>query len=257
MWNRLRGDPVDPFYLVKQGLVKTNPAKSEVKARDLALWEEWHKTQNPVALQKLLDQMSPIINREVNKWAASMSRSLLEAEGKRLAVEAFKTFDPTRGATLSTYTASRLPKLSRIVYANQNTARLSETKALLFHTYNAANNELKDQLGRDPTNDELSDHLAWSPKKLTQFQQQASLKEFVESEEHPDYDKGEDHLVDYIYHDLLPLQKQIFEYSTGYQGKPKLSGQEMMKKLDITQGQLSYQKNLIVQKIESIRGKRG
>lgn len=248
---------MQPFYLVKQALAKTNPAKSEVKARDLALWEEWHKTQSPVALQQLLDQMNPIINREVNKWASSMSRSLLEMEGKRLAVEAFKSFDPTKGATLSTYVASRLPKLSRIVYANQNTARLSETKALLFHTYNAATNELRDRHGRDPTNDELADHLGWSHKKLNQFQRQAGRKEFVESEEHPDYDQGDDHLIDFIYHDLTPLQQQIFEHSTGYMGKEKLSGAAMMKKLNITQGQLSYQKNLIVKKIETIRGQRG
>lgn len=229
-----------------------------LKTSDLELWRQWKKTRAPSDLQKLLTQMNPILLREVNKWAPSMSRSFLEAEAKRLAVEAFESYNPNAGTALSTYVASRLPKLSRVVYATQNTARLSETKNLLFHTYHTASNELRERHGRDPTNDELADHLGWAPKKLEQFQRQSQRKEFVESEDHPDVDDAEDHLVDYIYHDLTPLQKQIFEHSTGYLGKPKLSGAEMMKKLNITQGQLSYQKTLIVQAVSRAKaGARG
>jgi DNA-directed RNA polymerase specialized sigma subunit len=231
---------------------------SQLKTKDLELWQQWRKTKSPVDLQKLLTQMNPIILREVSKWAPAMSKSYLEAEGKRLAVEAFEKYDPNQGTALSTFVASRLPKLSRVTYATQNTARLSETKNLLFHTYSTAENDLRAKHGREPTNDELSDHLGWSLKKLDQFQRQSQRKEFVESEDHPDAEDAEDHLVDYIYHDLTPLQKSIFEYSTGYQGKPKLSGSEIMKKLNITQGQLSYQKTLIVQTVNRAKaGSRG
>jgi len=220
-----------------------------LKTTDTELWRQWKKTKAPGDLQKLLTQMNPILLREVNKWAPSMSRSYLEAEAKRLAVEAFESYDPNYGTALSTHVASRLPKLSRVVYATQNTARLSETKNLLFHVYHTSTNELRDRHGREPTNEELADNLGWSPKKLEQFQRQSQRKEFVESEDHPDAEDAEDHLVDYIYHDLTPLQKSIFEHSTGYQGKQKLSGEAMMKKLGITQGQLSYQKTLIVQAV--------
>jgi len=229
-----------------------------LKTTDLELWRQWKKTRAPADLQRLLTQMNPILLREVNKWAPSMSRSYLEAEAKRLAVEAFETYDPNQGTALSTYIASRLPKLSRVVYSTQNTARLSETKNLLFHTYHSASNDLRERHGREATNDELADHLGWSPKKLETFQRQSQRKEFVESEDHPEVDDAEDHLVDYIYHDLTPLQKSIFEHSTGYQGKAKLSGDAMMKKLSITQGQLSYQKTLIVQAVERAKaGKHG
>lgn len=182
-----------------------------------------------------------------------MSRSLLESEGKRLAVEAFKTYDPKQGAALSTYVASRLPKLSRLTYSHMNAARMSETSAMMFHTVSVATNELRDVHGREPTHDELADRLGWSRKKLTSFQQQASRKEFVESEEHPDDENSEDHLVDFIYHDLTPQQKKIFEYTTGYGGGKKKSGQEIMKELGLTQGQLSYQKSIIVQAVERAR----
>jgi DNA-directed RNA polymerase sigma subunit (sigma70/sigma32) len=225
-----------------------------VKTTDLELWRQWKKTKSGVDLQRLLDQMNPILMREVNKWAPSMSKSFLEMEAKRLAVEAFDSYNPNAGTALSTYVASRLPKLSRVVYSTQNTARLSETKNLLFHTYHTATNELRDRHGRDPTNEELADHLGWAPKKLEKFQRESQRKEFVESEEHPEAEDVDDHLVDFIYHDLTPLQKQIFEHRTGYQGKPILTGAQIMKKLNITQGQLSYQLNLIDTIVRKAKG---
>ncbi len=221
-----------------------------IKTKDMALWKTWKRTGAPSDLQSLIDQMNPIILREVGRWSSGMSRSLLESEGKRLAVEAFKTYDPNMGTALSTYVASRLPKLSRMVYSNQNAARLSETRAMLFHTYNRAVSELSDEHGREPTHAELADRLVWSPQKLKQFQLEAHRKEFIESEEHPEQDTAEDHLVDYIYHDLTPLQQKIFEFSTGYRGAPKLQGGAIMKRLAISQGQLSYQKSLIVKLVE-------
>ena len=224
------------------------------KAKDLELWKTWKRTQSPADLQKLLDQMSPIINREVSKWAPSMSRSLLEMEGKRLAVKAFREYNPSAGTALSTFVASRLPKLSRTVYSNQNAARLSEANSLLFHTYNSANTKLSETLGRDPTTDELADELGWSMRKLTQFRTQAGRKEYVESEDHPDAgDNADTYLHDFIHHDLPPIQKQIFEHLTGYRGAQKLGNSGVMKKLGLTQGQYSYQKCLMVKSIEKIR----
>lgn len=227
-----------------------------VKSRDIELWRAWNKSRSAVDLQALLNQMLPIINNMVGKWAPSLSRSLLEAEAKRLAVGAFKDFDPNKGVALSTFLTARLQKLSRIVYSNQNAARLSETRAVLFHTYQTAMNALRETHGREPSVDELADHLAWSPRKVEQFQRQAGRKEFIESEEHPDYvNDAEDHYADYLYHDLTPLQKKIWEYTTGYGGSPQLTGQQIMKKLNITQGQLSYQKTLIEKLIIDSRGK--
>lgn len=229
-----------------------------VKDKDLELWQTWKRTQSPVDLQRLLDQMAPIIAREVNRWANSMSRSLLEAEGKRLAVEAFKTYDPKAGTALSTYVASRLPKLSRMTYANMNAARMSETQAMLFHTYNTGLNTLRDEHGREPTHDELADHLGWSPKKLRDFKRQAHRKEFVESEEHPDNENSDDMaLVHFFYHDLNPLQKKLFEYTTGYGGGQKKTGKQIMAELNLTQGQLSYQKTLLVQAWERTQKQHG
>ena len=83
--------------------------------------------------------------------------------------------------------------------------------------------------------------------------------EYLESEDFGsgEFDPGSvygsdsnDMMVEYIYHDLSPEEKIIFEHSTGYSGKPILSNPELRDKLDMTQGQLSYRKRKLREKIK-------
>lgn len=212
-----------------------NPTKD----KDLSLWHAWNKSRQPHDMQALLDQMHPIIMREVNKWAAGASRSLLEAEGKRLAAEAFASYNPNAGVALSTYLTTRLQKMSRIVYSTQSVARLPEEKVLKFNTYLNAQGHLRDIHGREPSSAELADHLGWSQKKLTAFQREAHRHENIASEPHLAKADEEDFLTDYVYHDLPPIQQRVFEYRTGYLGAPQLQGKEIMARLKLTQPQLS------------------
>lgn len=226
--------------------------------QDLALWKKWRATRSPVDLSRLLDQMNPLVQREVLKWSATLAKPLLDAEGKRLAVEAFDSYDPSRGAALGTHVANRLQKMSRLSYSNQNVARLPENKLLMFHTYNVAHAKLEDAFGRTPTSDELADELGWSMKHLTQFRRQTAHQELLESggsegEGGPGFEAEEtDHTVDFIHHDLPPTQKAIFEHLTGYAGTKMLSNQDIQRKLGLSQGQYSYQKKLLVDRIENV-----
>lgn len=226
------------------------------KDQDLELWKAWKKQPTPSNMQTLLDRANPLIQKEVNRWSGTLARPALEIEGKRLAVEAIESYSPSSGAALSTHIMNRLQKLSRLSYTHQNIARIPEHQVLKFHTYNMAQSSLQDRLGRDPTADELSEELGWPKSHLTNFQK-SLRKEFVESGERPpifDAKADEGGLVDFVFHDLSPVQKKIFQYSTGYGGAPILSNPAMTKKLKMTQGQLSYQKRLLVDKIQSITG---
>lgn len=225
--------------------------------KDMELWREWKRSPSDANMQRLLRQLNPLIQRSVNQWAGTLARPLLELEAKTLAAEAIKSFDPKRGAKLGTHVTNRLQKLSRINYTYQNVARAPEYQALQFHTYNLAESALKDSLGRDPTFDELGDELGWSSSQLRNFQR-GLRKEFVESGEVPpffDTPSGEDGLIDFVYNDLSPLQKQIFEHTTGYGGAKPLSNPQMMRKLKLSQGQLSYRKKQLVDKIENVMKK--
>lgn len=224
------------------------------KERDTEVWRTWKRAPTKPNLQTVLVQLNPVIQREVNRWAGTLARAALELEAKRLAVEAIKTYRETAGASLATHVTNRLKKLSRLSYTHQNIARIPEYQTLKYHTYESAKADLVDNLGRDPTHVELADELRWSKGALKAFERNLR-REFVESGETPpsfDQSEGSGGMVDFIYYDLAPMQKKIFEYTTGYGGKKVLSNPKLMKKLKLTQGQLSYQKRLLTDKIERL-----
>ena len=231
--------------------------------QDRVLWDQWKKNPTDANTSALLQQINPLIQREVNKWAGTLARPLLETEGKRLAVQAFQTYDPNRGAALGTHIVNQLQKMSRLSYANQNVARLPENKMLQFHAFHVAHSELQDTLGRAPSADELSDHLGWTMQRLEHFRKLTGHQELLESGSFESGIKGQivsddaNHLVDFLHHDLPPTQKAIFEHLTGYRGAEQLNNQQIQKKLNITQGQYSYQKRQLLDTVEAAHtGKR-
>lgn len=224
------------------------------KQTDLELWKTWKQTQNPSDLNKLLDNLKPLIYRETSKWQSSMPVASLESKGRLLAADALQTYSPDRGANVGTHVASRLRKLSRSVYPYQNIARLPENVQLKYNTFNIAQANLNEELGREPTVEELADHLMWNTKTVANFQKNFGRSEFVESAGlAQDSSSAESLLVDFFYRDLPPADKLLFESITGYGGKPVLSNTKLIQKYGITQGQLSYKKQLFTEALKKLQ----
>lgn len=226
---------------------------------DMDAWRVWKAAPTDANASALLAQVSPLIHREANKWSGTLARPLLETEGKRLAMQAFHSYDPAKGAALGTHVVNQLQRMSRLSYTNQNVARLPENRMLLYHGYNVAHAELSDALGRAPTVDELADRLAWPIDKVGEYQRSIGRREMLESGglfEGSDaglYDADEsDHIVDFIHHDLPPPQKVIFEHLTGYANSEVLSNQDIQKKLGLTQGQYSHLKGKLVARVQAV-----
>lgn len=229
---------------------------------DMDAWQAWKKTPTDTHASALLQQVSPLIHKEVNKWAGTLARPLLETEGKRLAMQAFHSYDPNKGAALGTHVVNQLQRMSRLSYANQNVARLPENKMLLFHGYHVAHGELSDALGRAPHTDEIADRLGWPVHKVEEYRKSIGRKELLESGglfETGDaglYDADkQEHVVDFIHHGLPAHQKTIFEHLTGYSGAEQLSNTQIQKKLNMTQGQYSYAKAKLIEHVEKVHGK--
>jgi DNA-directed RNA polymerase specialized sigma subunit len=228
------------------------------KEKDLELWRAYKANPGRHTLNPLMKQLDPVIQVEVNKWSGAIARPVLEAKAKTLALEAIKSYDPNAGAALATHVTNRLKKLSRKVYTHQDAVRLPEYKKLKVQSLHKANEHLMGIHGREATNQELSDHLAWSPKMLSGVQQ-AQHSELIQSEDmgagmfqqHSVWGSDtDDGMVDMLYFDMEPKDKLIFEHSTGYSGKPILSNTDLRRKTGLTQGQLSYRKRQMVNMIE-------
>lgn len=230
------------------------------KEKDLELWRKYNSNPGPMTLQPLMRQLDPLIQNQVNKWSGAIARPVLDAKAKQLALEGIKTYDPNAGAALATHVTNRLKKLSREVYTHQDAVRLPEYKKLRVHSYLKGQQELMDQYGREPSHVELADHLGWSPKAVGEVQRSMN-PELVESQDMGAGlfeqtsvwgNESDDGLVDLVYFDLEPVDKQIFEHSTGYSGKPILNNTQLCKKTGLTQGQLSYRKRKLINQFKSV-----
>lgn len=228
------------------------------REEDLRTWTAWQGNPNKRNMGVVLKQLNPLIQKEVNRWSGnySLARPLLELEANRLASEAVNTYSPQRGAALATHVTNRLKKLSRLPYTHQNLARLPEHQTLKFHSFHSAKAELEDKLGREPTSSELTDELGWTRSYMSRFQK-GMRKEFLESGDPVaifDSTSDDSQTIDFIYNDMSPMQQKLFEHTTGYGGMPTLTNPQLMRKLKLSQGQLSYQKRLLVNKISDLTG---
>jgi DNA-directed RNA polymerase specialized sigma subunit len=227
-------------------------------ATDDELYQKWKRTGAPQDLSALVKNLEPLIHAEVNRRAGTLSRDLLVVQAKKLAVDAIKSYNPNVGVKISTHVTNQLQKLSRVNYAHQNAARIPEHSMLQFHSVRIATEDFKAEHGYEPSTEELADTMGWSPKKLEQFQKQFDRQEFLEhAKESPGnlfVAATHDPRIDYVYSTLTSRQQQIFEYTTGYHGKPRLKNPELLKKLGITQGVLSYEKTKIKNAFQAVLG---
>jgi len=232
------------------------------KDLDIQQWKIYRDTKSLTERDKLYTRMKPLVMKQVHKWSGPIPQDVLHNSAKALAFKAFDTYNPNKGAALSTHVTNSLAPLSRVVYTHQNTARLPENLTLKVHSYNAAKEHLTTVNGYEPTTGQLHEQLGWAKKELDRLETYMR-RDLVESEGglsdsfYGQADDTDSDLLAAMHMDLMPDEKIFFEALTGYGDKPKLSNANIMKKLNINQAQLSYKKNLLTKKIQSfMQGRR-
>jgi DNA-directed RNA polymerase specialized sigma subunit len=240
-------------------------------AKDIHLWNKWKSTNSKSDLKDLLRAYDPVIHKWVSQFAHSgVPYPALEAETKLNTIKAFQSYDPAKGTQLNTHVTNYLQKGQRLVYESKALTRIPEHRATRVSTFMSVKDHLKEKLNREPTVDELQEELAathpigdgenhWSPAEIarmtaelhkTLLTSEDSLQEMAVQT--PSEDSK---LIDYVYYELLPQEKAVFEYLTGRGGKPMLDGINIAKKLNLTPSRVSRIRQKIADKFEEFREK--
>lgn len=214
------------------------------KSRDVALWQTWKNNPNKETLTPLLDQVDPIIHKEVARWTGGpVALPALRSQARQIAVQAFGNYDPSKAA-LNTHVTNQLKSLSRDVYTYSGPARMPEHRKIKLKTFNDSVDRLTENLGRTPNVMEISQDLSWSPAEVGRFrkEQHRELSDSLPVAHGYTLDDDDDGLVSYVYHDLSSSDKVVFEHTTGYGGATILSTKELIEKSGLTSGQISHVK---------------
>lgn len=223
---------------------------SEVRKRDMELYEAYMQTKSPHDLHALVNQLSPLIHTEVKRASGTLPTPALAAEAKKWTIHAIQNYDPAKGTQLSTHVTNYLQKVRRLNYRHQNTARLSENNQLIFHKYNNAMQGLSERLSRDPTEEELAAELGWSKKAVVKFKS-GIFQDIVESSkekasEFSRFDSSKP-LFEHMMDQLSPEEKIIMEHAG------TMSSTELAAKLGVNVNRLNYVKGKMVTKLKGIQ----
>jgi DNA-directed RNA polymerase specialized sigma subunit len=209
------------------------------------------------ALPELFDSFRPVLKSWERKTASTnLPRSAVNAEIKRQFVDAIGTYDTSRDTKPVTWVNNRMPKIYRFIYDHQNIGRIPENINMKVGSFKSAKNTLSDKLGRDPTTSEMSDELGWGMAEVANLEHmvRADLSLPSEFEFGAVTTNRAADLMHYIYYDLTPQEKIVFEHITGMGGKKVLKSKEIAVKMGVSQSTVSNIKKSIAKKLESARG---
>ena len=224
-------------------------------------YEFWQRNQSAANLSQLLETASPVLDKAITSLAGG--DRTLRGRAKRLAIDAFRSFDPAKGAKLRTHLMIRLQPLQREYTKRTSSLAIPERVQLDQLRLTQAEQSLSDELGRDPSDHELAEFMGLSQKRI------AHVRKFVRgllAEGQIRSDEGEQRMpaaeevtaadiwVEYVHHDLDSIDKKIFEWKTGYNGKKIRSNNEIAKRLRITPSAVSQRSAKIAMKLEEGSG---
>lgn len=229
------------------------------KSTDLEFFERWRQTNSKEDLGKLVNQFQPLMYKQVKRLSGSVPQSALSAEAKKQTIIALETYDPSKGAALSTHVYNRLNKLKRLNSKYQNAVRLPENQHFSFSEFNNSVERLKNSLNREPTDDELAADLGWAKKEVKRLRERL-YQDLYESgtEVGSSFTKFDNTKVlkGLVEENLDPQEKMIWANVQ----KPKeqqLSVPEMAKAMDINVNRYQYVKGKMVTKIRRLQNELG
>lgn len=239
-------------------LVKDAARKGGLENDDLQLWHQWRESdEDPNHLRPLMSQFRGMIRQSVNRWTSiDMPPAVIQAEHNKQFLRALRTYDPDKGK-LGTWVGNHLKKApQRFLTTYQNPARIVETRTGAKRgIFDNATATLDDQLGREPTSQELSEHLGWSLPEVERAQAEGRKALYASTMPYGldptvNMPSRATEIARFIKPELSPEESLVWEYTTGDGGKQQLKPGEIATKLGMSPSKVSRLRNSIAEKIK-------
>ena len=184
-------------------------------------------------VEQLIKDNKKLIELEASRNSTNLPLITVQLEAYKLAREAARTYDPASGYKFSTHLVNSLKKLSRMSTQYGGVIRLPENTQFGINKLNKVEKDLEHTLGRAPSIAELAEHTGFgvrSVKNMLHSKKTAAPMSTV-FDTPTMADSGNDEWIHFVYHDLPPKDKLIFEHKTGFGGKAVLDNAAIAKKL--------------------------
>ena len=250
-------EPSGENFVTDFGFGKQQQQQRKTTDLDTA-YAAWQERQDPTTMRALLKAADPIIGRAITQYAGG--DKAMRARAKRLAIQAFRSYDPKRAAQLKTHLMIRLRPLQREYTRRTSPLAVPERVQLDQLRLRNAEQSLTETYGREPSDDELAEYMGLSKRRIAHVRRYAKgvlAEGQMRSREGELQLPGSEHVtasdiwVEYVHHDLDPKDKKIMEWKTGYGGHAVLSTNEIAKRLRISPSAVSQRAAKIAQRLEA------
>jgi len=219
-------------------------------------YDQWVVDPTPDTMAGVLNSVSPTVTSEIQRYSGP--KPLLRSKARTLAIKAVKSYDPTRGAKLSSWVVTQMQPLSR--YSQRlKPVRSSEVAVRQAAEMDTQRRRFELDEGREPTDVEMADIVGISAKRVRLLRDKVNATapessltnpETSEIDLPPVMESGTlDFASEAVYHGLQPREKLIFNWKTGLHGKKQLENQEIARRLGISPAAVSQTTAVIAERI--------
>lgn len=226
-------------------------------------YNAWVVNRTPENMAGLVDAFMPTVNAEIMQYSGP--KELLRSRGRFLVTQAIKSFDPMSGTRLNSWVVTNLKQLSR--YGKRlRPVRASEVMLRNAAELASVEKRLEDDLGRKPTDEELTDETGWSAKAIAKIRKSSIAS--VSGGAFGDDDEGDGvpepglvrpsrvpYAAEAVYMGLDDKDKDIFDGKTGMHGKKQTSGSGLADMLKLSPAAVSQRSAAIGRDIADMAGR--
>ena len=219
-------------------------------------YENWQKDNTVESNASILSTVEPIIQKGVSMYGGGPG-PLTHSRARKLALHGLSNYDRGR-SRLQSHLLNQLQSLRRVSRQQHDVINVPERVLLDSYKLRQYEQELQDTLGRSPSDDELSNKVGISIKRIKYIREwQPGLTTGQLSAIDPGASPGvrslqqnNDAWLEIVYDGLPAVDQKIMEWSLGLHGHKQLSNQEIATKLSRSPGAISQRKLKIQQIIQ-------
>jgi DNA-directed RNA polymerase specialized sigma subunit len=216
-----------------------------------APYDAWKTDPSPANNAAMLKAIDPIIRKGVQANVGRLDNPLMISRARQLALQGLSTYD-RKQARLQTHMLNHLQGLRRADRQASNVLRAPERVVLDQRQLQLYQQELADELGRDPSDMELADRSGFSTKRIgkvrgwhpgiSEGQTENADSNLLSAMGVGPSKEAQEMWIQLVYDELPPLDQKILEYQLGLNGQRPLSNQEIARKLGRSPGAISQRK---------------
>jgi DNA-directed RNA polymerase sigma subunit (sigma70/sigma32) len=229
---------------------------AEFKVKELEAIQRWQADKNPNDFEFLYDNHLKMIDKAGNRYMRStqLPKAAVRSDMLRQYVTALDSFDPEKGAALSTHVTTHMQHTGRYLQKYQNVGKISSTRTQYIGEFKRIHARLTEDLGREPSTHEIADEMVLAPKEIETLRRElrADLRsEGFAGDQTIESPRILDRLV-FEHGSLNPEQQTVLEYTEGMYGRPKLGSdaESIAKEMGVSPQKVRALKKQIWRRVE-------